>query len=220
MSQYGSEQATLLTSSAQRIRVAVIADSKIERERLSGLVIGAREFMLVGSHSTRTAEREFAVRPPDVILGHVSGDRDYERFRDLARRFIDIPSLLIVTDLEHLTTDNVDEAINGVVELLKRRTRNAIVEELRILATERQVSGVPLRIVRAEDREKFERLTAREREVLARTAEGMSIKEIAAHLNRSYGTVASHRNALMGKVGIHDKVGLTRFAIRVGLIVA
>ncbi len=61
-------------------------------------------------------------------------------------------------------------------------------------------------------------LSSREREVLQLIAEGRSSREIAATLGISVTTVKSHRNHIMEKLNIHDKAGLTRYAIRIGLI--
>jgi two-component system response regulator NreC len=63
-----------------------------------------------------------------------------------------------------------------------------------------------------------ERLTPREREVLQLVAEGKTTKEIAAILNVSVKTADAHRTRLMQKLDIHDIAGLTRCAIRLGLI--
>lgn len=60
-------------------------------------------------------------------------------------------------------------------------------------------------------------LTARERDVLARIADGRSNKEIAADLGISHRTVETHRLSLMKKLDIHTVAGLTRFAIETGL---
>lgn len=61
-------------------------------------------------------------------------------------------------------------------------------------------------------------LTLREREVLQLIAEGKSTKEIAELLKISFNTVESHRSRIMGKLGIHERAGLVRYAIRRGLV--
>jgi DNA-binding NarL/FixJ family response regulator len=61
-------------------------------------------------------------------------------------------------------------------------------------------------------------LTPREREVLTFVAQGHTSKEISALLNISSRTVEHHRARLMEKLGIFDVAGLTRYAVRVGLI--
>ena len=61
-------------------------------------------------------------------------------------------------------------------------------------------------------------LTPRQREILQLIAEGKANKEIAADLKLSIKTVEAHRAQLMDRLGIHDVPGLTRLAIRAGLI--
>lgn len=63
-------------------------------------------------------------------------------------------------------------------------------------------------------------LTAREREILQRLAEGLSSKEIASELGVSTRTVDSHRARIMQKLDIHKVSGLVRYAIREGLVAA
>ncbi|MCB1933245.1 MAG: response regulator transcription factor [Candidatus Accumulibacter sp.] len=63
-------------------------------------------------------------------------------------------------------------------------------------------------------------LTPRQREILCRIAEGKGAKEIAFALGISAKTVESHRAQLMERLGIHDVAGLTRYAIRSGLVSA
>ena len=61
-------------------------------------------------------------------------------------------------------------------------------------------------------------LSPRERQVLQLIAESRSSKEIAVKLGISEATVKSHRKHIMEKLDIHDAPGLTRHAIRIGLI--
>ncbi|MEU1184229.1 response regulator transcription factor [Streptomyces sp. NPDC005820] len=61
-------------------------------------------------------------------------------------------------------------------------------------------------------------LTPREEEVLKLVAEGHSSKEIAEILFISVKTVHRHRANLLRKLGLHDRLQLTRYAIRAGLI--
>jgi two-component system response regulator NreC len=61
-------------------------------------------------------------------------------------------------------------------------------------------------------------LTPRERQILQLVAEGKTTKQIANLLGVSFKTAESHRNRAMQKLDIHDVAGLTRYAIRRGLI--
>jgi DNA-binding NarL/FixJ family response regulator len=61
-------------------------------------------------------------------------------------------------------------------------------------------------------------LTARELEVVKLIAEGYSSQQIAEALVISEKTVERHRANILEKLGMHDRVELTRYAIRRGLI--
>jgi DNA-binding NarL/FixJ family response regulator len=63
-------------------------------------------------------------------------------------------------------------------------------------------------------------LTSRQREVLQLLAEGNSTKQIAYLLKVSVKTVETHRAMLMERLGIRDLPGLTRYAMRAGLVAA
>jgi DNA-binding NarL/FixJ family response regulator len=74
-------------------------------------------------------------------------------------------------------------------------------------------------IDRADERgAEFDVLTSRELEVLKLVAEGHSSKEIASALFISIKTVDRHRTNMLEKLGMRDRVDLTRYAIRRGLI--
>jgi DNA-binding NarL/FixJ family response regulator len=74
-------------------------------------------------------------------------------------------------------------------------------------------------ITRADERsENLELLTPRELEVLKLIAEGHTSNEIASALVLSIKTVESHRANILNKLGMRDRVDLTRYAIRRGLI--
>jgi DNA-binding NarL/FixJ family response regulator len=64
----------------------------------------------------------------------------------------------------------------------------------------------------------YDRLSPREREVLKLLAEGLSVKEIATHLNLSVKTVDVHKTNLMKKIDVHDRTELIKYAIRQKLI--
>ncbi len=73
-----------------------------------------------------------------------------------------------------------------------------------------------LRTRAPEDRFKprLEMLTPRERETLKLLAEGLSVKEIAAHLGLSVKTIEAHKFNLMRKLDIHNKAQLVQYAIK------
>jgi len=66
--------------------------------------------------------------------------------------------------------------------------------------------------------EQFDVLTPRELEVLKLIAEAHTSKDIAQALFISVKTVERHRQNILDKLGMRDRVELTRYAIRRGLI--
>ena len=61
-------------------------------------------------------------------------------------------------------------------------------------------------------------LTPREQEVLVLIAEGMTNPEIAERLVISVKTVDRHRENIMRKLNLHNRIDLVKYAIRQGLI--
>ncbi|MCT2584322.1 response regulator [Actinophytocola gossypii] len=61
-------------------------------------------------------------------------------------------------------------------------------------------------------------LTPREEEIVKLIAEGNSTKEIADLLMISAKTVDRHRANILAKLGMRDRLDLTRYAIRAGLV--
>lgn len=97
----------------------------------------------------------------------------------------------------------IPEVMNGRTYLSTAITDIVIKDYIRHL--ERQGSGA------------FSVLSGREREVLQMLAEGLSTKEIAAHLSISVKTVETYRGQIMEKLNIHSVAELTKYAIREGI---
>ncbi len=66
--------------------------------------------------------------------------------------------------------------------------------------------------------EPYDRLTAREREILKLIAEGHTSREIAGMLFISLKTVQGHRAKIMEKLDIHNRTELIKYAMRKGLV--
>lgn len=83
-------------------------------------------------------------------------------------------------------------------------------EAVRLAVTERRK--------RESERLMLENLTPREREVLSALAEGLTDKEIAERLYLGSGTVRTHVNAILGKLGVRSRLQAVVFAVRYGAV--
>jgi len=68
------------------------------------------------------------------------------------------------------------------------------------------------------EKDEYDRLTSREREILQLVAEGQTNREIADTLVIGVKTVLRHRTNIMEKLGFHNRTELIKYAIRKGLI--
>ncbi len=62
------------------------------------------------------------------------------------------------------------------------------------------------------------KLSSREAELLPLLARGLSLREAAAQMSIGYKTADSYRTSMLRKLGLRDRVGLVRYAIREGII--
>jgi DNA-binding NarL/FixJ family response regulator len=104
--------------------------------------------------------------------------------------------------------DEVVAALGSVLAgtpLIGRATREAMVDELRIEQAGQRRALSP-----------FERLTLRERRVLAALQEGMSAEEIAEQHFVALTTVRSQIRAVLQKLGVRSQLAAVAYANRVG----
>lgn len=71
---------------------------------------------------------------------------------------------------------------------------------------------------RERERLMFDSLTARERDVLAALAEGLTDKELAARFTLSPATVRTHVNSVLAKLGVRSRLQAVVLAIRYGAV--
>ena len=97
-----------------------------------------------------------------------------------------------------------------------------VAAEVSSLSEARRVQHVDAYLVvpaaSAEEEEPVDALTAREREVLARLADGLSNKAIAARLGISDETVKFHLSAIFGKLQASNRTDAVRQALRRGMV--
>src|SRR5215475_5486316 len=164
---------------------------------------------------------------PDIILMDVSMP-DMNGF-DATRRVHEFDSnvkVLILTmhDEEELVARCLEAGAAGYI--IKDAPASQLVYAIEtVMKGERYLSPVVLKKVVAgyvknskRPQTSYDRLSAREREILKLLAEGLTVKEIATRLNLSIKTVDVHKYNLMRKIDVHDRAELIRYAIQKRLI--
>jgi DNA-binding NarL/FixJ family response regulator len=159
----------------------------------------------------------------DVTMPRLTG---IQVARELHRRRPELPSLILsMHDNERYFFEALRAGASGYV--LKSVADRDLIEACR--ATMRGEPFLYPRAVKALVRDYLERaksgeevpedpLTPRESEIVKLIAEGHTSKEIAEMLVISEKTVERHRANMLEKLGMRDRVQLTRYAIRRGLV--
>ena len=159
----------------------------------------------------------------DVTMPRLTG---IQVARELAQQRPELRTLILsMHDSEQYFFEALRAGASGYV--LKTVVDRDLVEACR--ATMRGEPFVYPGAVRALIRQHLERspsgddpptdpLSPRESEVLKLVAEGHTSREIAATLSISEKTVERHRGNILDKLGMRDRVELTRYAIRCGLV--
>lgn len=160
----------------------------------------------------------------DIAMGNFSGLRLLAELRQSA------PAVRTLILSMHDDIEYVQEALKcgAAGYLLKDAAKVELELALRAVAgggtylspaIARKVSGEYVALLESAP-SGLDPLTARQREILRRIAEGQSTKEIAFQLQLSIKTVETHRAQIMRRLDIHDVPGLVRFAVRTGLVSA
>jgi two-component system response regulator NreC len=207
------------------IRVILADDHALVRDGLRAVLTREPDIQVVGEAADgRDALSVAEAARPDVAVLDLSMPllNGLEAARQLAGKERGSRTILITM---HTEDRYVLEALRAGVRgyVLKKQAAADLVRAIREVAAGRVylspgVGAALAEAIRAGGPLPEERLTPREREVLQLVAEGKTTKEIAAILNVSVKTADAHRTRLMHKLDIHDIAGLTRYAIRLGLV--
>jgi DNA-binding NarL/FixJ family response regulator len=159
----------------------------------------------------------------DIAMPRLTG---LQAARELSRRRPDLRILMLsMYDKEQYFFEALTAGASGYV--LKREADTDVVDACRkALRGESFIYPTALRTIMRRYLEAVERgerpgrgpLTPRETEVVKLIAEGRSSQEIAELLVLSPKTVERHRANILDKLAMHDRVELTRYAIREGLV--
>lgn len=212
-----------------RIRVLLADDHALMREMLVEKLSKEADMEVVGSVDNANDALSEALRlKPDVVVLDIDmpGLTCFTVARQIQERSAST-RILILSAFFH--DRYVEEAlqVQASAYVTKSEPPETVVKAIRAVATGGSYFSpeVEARIVVDSDgahlasskRSRVATLTPRELEVLRYIAQGLSKSEIAKLMHLSTNTVHCHSANLMTKLDIHDRVELSRFAIREGL---
>jgi two-component system response regulator NreC len=207
------------------IRVLLVDDHAILREAVGALLAVHDDMEVLGEASNgREAIDKANELVPDVIVMNISLPLmdGLEATRRILKRHPSI-RILVLTELNE--RERVLSSLKaGVAGYLPKTTNPAeLLSAIRSVARgdsylHPSVLGILVEEhLRKVEKEPYDELADREREVLKLIADGFSIRVIGDLLGISAKTARGHKTTTMKKLGIHSHVELVKYAIRKGL---
>ncbi len=209
-----------------KIKLLLVDDHAIMRDGIRALLSLHDDIEIVGEASEgREAVEKAQELAPDVIIMDIAmpGMDGLEATRRIIKKS---PKVKVLVLTQHDNREYILSAIKaGIVGYVPKR---ALSSEL-ILAIHTVYQGdsylypsaasaVIGGYLNQAEEEPYDRLTAREREILQLIAEGYTSREIAGMLFLSLKTVLGHRTKIMDKLDIHNRTKLIKYAMRKGLV--
>jgi DNA-binding NarL/FixJ family response regulator len=213
-----------------KIRVLVTDDHAIVRDGICALLALTGDIEAVGVATNGKEALDMVVKvSPDIVLTDVVMPimDGLEATRRIRKQFPQIKVIVLTQyeDREYVlpvieagasgfiskiaASSELTSAIRSVYRgdsFLSPSIARLLVDDYRQLARE------------GRNKDTFEELTGREREILKLLVEGRSTPEIARMLVISPKTVDRHKTNLMSKLDIHSRLDLFKYALRRGII--
>ena len=215
---------------SDQIRLLLADDHAVVRSGLRMLLQAQPDMIIVGEAETgQEAIRRVAELSPDVVLMDIEmpGMNGIEATRRIkANAPASAVLALTMYEDDQYFFEMLRAGASGYVP--KRAAPDELVSAIRAVSrgevflypslAGRLVQDYLRRGPASEEGPPEDELTPREQEVLTLIAEGLSNNEIADRLVISAKTVDRHRENLMRKLKLHNRVDLVKYALRKGLI--
>jgi len=214
-----------------KTRVLLADDHAIVRGGLRALIDAMDDAEVIAEASNGRDAVDLVRRfKPDIALLDIAMPQ-LNGIEAASRISQECPDTRIVMLSMHTTAQHVTAAIRAgaLGYVVKEAAVDELAEALRAAAKGRSFisSAVSAHLIQALQRPAgdvanqvpgADTLSSRQREILQLIAEGHSTREIGELLHISPKTVETHRAELMRRLDIFDVAGLTRYAIRQGLV--
>ncbi|KUO11838.1 response regulator [Streptomyces sp. DSM 15324] len=215
------------------LKVLVVDDQGIVRAGFAAVIDAEEDLTVVGeagdgASAVRLAEE---LRPDVVVMDVRMPELDGIAATRIITGREDAPQVLVLTtfDLDAYVFDALRAGASGF--LLKDVQPAELLQGIRVVAAGESVlapsatrrlighyaSGAGAGTSPGTPAPELDSLTASQRGVLTLVAAGLNNAEIAAELGITVGTVKSHVNALLRKLGLRDRVQATILAYDLGL---
>jgi two-component system, NarL family, response regulator NreC len=205
------------------IRLLLCDDHALFRAGIAAVLRAQPTLNVVGeAEDGRAALEKVARLHPDVVLMDIQMPRldGFEATRRITRAHRSVRVLMLTMYAEERLVARCLEAgasgyvlkdvpVSELARAIHAAARGERYLSAGAMDTDAGGRGRPI----VPTRTRFDLLTGREREVLKLLAEGLTVKEAAASLDRSVKTVDVHKSNLMRKLDVHDRAGLVKYAI-------
>lgn len=214
----------------QKIRVLVADDHTIVRDGICALLALAADIEVVGEASNgKEAIEKVKELKPDVVLMDIAMPilGGLEATRRISKEF---PETKVLALTQYAEQDYVFPVLEAGASGFINKTAASSELTTGIRSVWRGESFLSPSVARLliedyrqggisrQQKDSYNSLTDRERDVLKLVAEGYTTAEIAEMLVVSRKTVEGHRTSLMEKLGIHNRIDLVKYALRKGII--
>ncbi len=214
-------------SNKNNISVLLVDDHEVVRAGYSRLLEATDGISVIAEATDGdTAYSEYFKHTPDVLVMDLSmpGIGGLEASRRILTKDKSAKILVFsVYENEVFLTRALDLGVLGYIS--KRSASQVMIEAVRQVAKGEVFVGQELMpyLVKARklvDGDPLTELTPREFEVFLLLADSKSVSDVAELLNLSPKTVGHHTTSIKNKLNVSDIAGLTRLAIRLGLMAA
>jgi two-component system response regulator NreC len=209
-------------------RIVLVDDHAMFRSGMKALLEAENGFEVVGEAASgdEGVDRVRELKPDVVIMDlSMPGSNGLDATRRIAALGLKARVLVLTVHAEEeYLVPVVDAGASGY--LTKTSADQDLVNAIRVVA--RGEVYLPPKATRLllqqyrnaspETAQGLQELSAREREVMALTAEGYSSREIGEKLFISPKTVDTYRARIMEKLGLNHRSELVRFALKTGLL--